>query len=131
MTDDDPERSGSEPPKPFPLPYGRPARRPGLRTGYRFAIGCFGYILLSVLWYFGAIYFSPTMRRLGIPESVVLRGWLLMTLGLLGITLWLRVRLGYEGYGYGVLTGIVVTVVSAVLLILGLILLLIKTCGHR
>jgi len=29
-----------------------------------------------------------------------------MTLGLLGLTLWLRVKFGYKGYGYGILTAI-------------------------
>jgi hypothetical protein len=54
-----------------------------------------------------------------------------MTIGLLGLTLWLRIWFGYKGYGYGVLTGIPIAIVLGVVLIIGVILLLLKTCGYK
>ena len=112
-----------------PIPYATPGPRtnPGvIPVKGRLAIGCFGYVLLSILWFVGFSYIGTQyVRAHGLSPATGLYGWGLMTLGLLGITLWLRMKFGYKGYGYGILS-----VLGAVaLLILGLFLLLLAMCG--
>ena len=92
----------------------------------RWALGCFGYTALSFAWLFGTAMAGSSVYGRSLPPGVVLGGWVAMTVGLLGLTLWLRIRFGYKGYGYGILTAIG----SALLLLGGLILLIIATCGH-
>jgi len=139
MTENDPREDSTHPPPlpkdvplatPFatPLDYGRPPAKPGvLPVPARWAIGCFGYIILSFIWFAGAA--AVQSRSSGWqnqPFWIGIGGWVAMTLGLLGLTLWLRIRFGYKGYGYGILTAIG----SGVLLVGGLILLIAATCGH-
>jgi hypothetical protein len=114
--------------KPQTIPYATPAPRtnPGyFSVGGRWAIGCFGYIVLSVLWFVALSYFLPAFERTwiinGLPPWVGFAGWCVMTGFLLTITLWLRLRYGYKGYGYGIL--------SILLLLIGLSLLLLSICG--
>jgi len=49
-----------------------------------------------------------------------------MTVALLGIALWLRVKFGYKGYGYGILSAFG----AAALLLFGLFLLVLAICGY-
>ena len=113
-----------------PIDYAGPIER--ANPGYipvkgRMAIGCLGYILLTVLWFVGFPYFASqwTINRLS-PWAGV-EGWAAMTIGLLGISLWLRVKFGYKGYGYGILSAFGL----AALLLLGLYLLLLAICARR
>lgn len=113
------------------IPYATPA--PGKNPGYipvpgRWAIGCFGFIALSILWWsVGVSYFLPRFEKQwtinGLPSWVGFAGWCGMTAVLLAITLWLRLRHGYKGYGYGILT--------VLLLIFGCALLILSLCGPR
>ena len=110
---------------PRPLSYATPTPHRGLPFSVRWSIGCFGYIFLTIMWFVGAAWLQAPTSAAGLPPWSALAGWGLMTIGLLGIALWLRVRFG-SGYGYGILSALL----SGVLLIGGLILLIIATCGR-
>jgi hypothetical protein len=106
-----------------PIPYATPLPpgKTGVPVGGRWAIGCSGYIVLSVLWFFVAAF----LNGMGLPPWSGLVGWVVMTVGLLGIALFLRIRYGYKGYGYGILS----VLGAAALLILGCFLLIAMICG--
>lgn len=126
MTDPNPETKQPIPAE--PIDYARPTAR--ANPGYipvkgRMAIGCLGYILLSVLWFVGFPYFERQWSINGLSPWAGVEGWGAMTVGLLGIALWLRVKFGYKGYGYGILSAFGV----AALLLLGLVLLVLAICA--
>lgn len=115
-----------------PIPYATPGARmnPGvIPVKGRMAIGCFGYVLLSVLWFVSLPYFLPQFEKHwtinGLPWWAGVAGWGVMTAGLLVISLWLRLKFGYKGYGYGILS----ILGAAGLLLPGLYLLLLAICG--
>jgi hypothetical protein len=112
-----------------PIPYATPGPRtnPGvIPVKGRLAIGCFGYVLLSIFWFVGFSYLGTQyVTAHGLSPYSALHGWVLMTIGLLGISLWLRLKFGYKGYGYGILSALG----AAALLLLGLFLLLLAICG--
>jgi len=138
MSESDPREDSPHPPPlpkevppaiPFatPLDYGRPpAKRGVLPVPARVAIGCFGYVVLPFLWFAGATAVQSRAAGTNTPFWIGIGGWVAITIGLLGLTLYLRVRFGYKGYGYGILTAIG----SVVLLVGGLILVIAATCGH-
>lgn len=111
------------PPSPAPLipEYAPAPSRQDSKTLFagRMAIGCLGYVLLTALWF---IAFARGARMPGLGFG----GWFLITVGLLGLTLWLRLRYGIKGYGYGILAAIM----SSVLLCVGLVLLMIALCAR-
>ena len=86
--------------------------------GGRFAMGFFGYLLLSVAW--AGIAYAAKIRL-----DVSLTLWVAVTLGLLGYALYIRIRYRYSGVGYGIITAMftatVLIVVGTVLLILSLV----------
>ena len=117
-----------------PIPYATPRAR--TNPGYipvkgRIAIGCLGYIGLSILYFVGLRYFLPAFERQwtinGLPAETGVVGWAAMTVVLLGIAIWLRVKFGYKGYGYGILSAFA----AAALLVVGLVLLLLAICASR
>jgi hypothetical protein len=125
-----PPTGQSHVPPPFapaaPLAYAAPGvyQRPKPRTPYigRLAIGCFGYVLLTAGWIaLGAI--SPALGKLAWS------GWALMTVALLGLSLYLRIRYGFSGVGVGILISLGVGVAITLLLVIGVVLLLVSICG--
>jgi hypothetical protein len=86
----------------------------------RMAAGFLGYIVLSFGWAFVGL-------RSRVPPATVGMVWVMMTAGLLGLSLYLRVRHGRAGYGYGILLALL----AAALLIAGLILLIIGLCAKK
>ena len=136
MSESDADEQTPAPAQPAsePIPYATPGPRtnPGvIPVKGRIAIGCLGYILLSVAWFASVPYFERywTIKGLnqGVGVDVGVDGWAAMTVGLLGIALWLRLKFGYRGYGYGILSAFG----AAALLLLGLFLLLLAICGIR
>lgn len=111
------------------IPYATPEARknPGyIPVGGRWAIGCLGFIILSILWWtVGVSYFLPRFEKQwtinGLPSWVGFAGWCVMTGGLLALALWMRLRFGYKGYGYGIL--------SVLLILIGFSLLILAICG--
>jgi hypothetical protein len=93
------------------------------------AIGCLGYIGLTILYFVGLRYFLPSFERQwtvnGLPPWAGVAGWGAMTAILLGIAIWLRLRFGYKGYGYGILSAFA----AAALLAIGLFLLILAICA--
>jgi len=125
----DPNPEAKRPIPAEPIDYAAPAQR--ANPGYipvkgRMAIGCLGYILLSVLWFVGLPYFERQWTINGLPPWAGVAGWGAMTVALLGIALWLRVKFGYKGYGYGILSAFG----AAALLLFGLFLLVLAICGY-
>ena len=104
----------------LPLEYGpSPSGRRGPMAA-RVALGFFAYVALSVGWaYVGLGSHAP-------PRAVA-AVWAVMTLGLLGLALYLRIRHGRAGYGYGILLALL----AGGLLIAGLVLLIIGLCASR
>jgi len=51
----------------------------------RMAVGCFGYLLLGVMWFFA------TARVAFLPIQSRFVGWICITIALLGLALWLRI----------------------------------------
>lgn len=135
-----PDEPGNPPPPPRPAPpplprqvvpleYGHatdPAerRRARLKTLGRMALGCVGYIGVSIAW-FGLggtiISRSSSGRPVGSARYDLLwLGWLAMTLALLGGALFLRLRFRIKGYGYGILAALGLVFVGIPLLIIGI-----------
>lgn len=112
----------------LPLGYstGANAPRPKPRTPFagRIAIGCFGYVLLTAGWFALAAAFPSR-------SQYAFDGWVLMTIALLALSLYVRIRYGFSGVGYGILMSLGAFVTIGVLLIVGFILLLIATCGGK
>ena len=77
--------------------------------------GFLGYIGLSVAWVWSAYRFWNPPNP---PDTAVAGSWLVMTVVLLGLALYLR-RHGRPGYGYGILL-VLLLVVGVILLILGI-----------
>ena len=113
-----PNREDPDRPRPV-LPYGRPdswEQRVGqgrVPVAGRIALGCFGYLVLGTMWFFA------TARMMFLPWRLRILGWICITIGLLGLTLWLRLQYRIRGYGYGILV-----------LLGGLVLLILWTCGN-
>lgn len=116
MPDEAPRSAGPFIPDYAPAPSRRDSKS---RFAGRMAIGCLGYVLLTALWFTA---FARGARMQGVGFG----GWFLITIGLLGLTLWLRLRYGIKGYGYGILAAIA----SAVMLCAGLFLLLTALCAR-
>ena len=130
LTDSSPPSSGAPPPLPavppplprtvLPLEYGPP---PSGRRGpmaARVALGFFAYVALSVGWAYVGL-------GSNVPPRSVAAVWAVMTLGLLGLALYVRIRHGRAGYGYGILLALL----AGGLLIAGLVLLIIGLCASR
>lgn len=130
---DEPEPDESNPPpdKKGPLPvlplnyespgYAGPSEHPNARFGGRVAIGCVGYTVLSILW------FTVGRSVMGYWGGGSFQGWVALTIGLLGLTLFLRLRYNIAGYGYGIL----LTLACVLLLIIGIFGLLYALCGGK
>ena len=122
------ERELRAPPGPPPLPrpvvplgYNRegaaPARgRPGVFL-LRMAGGFFGYLLVSAGW-------AGLALRLRLRGEVLWGVWVLMTGALLALALYLRVRFRIAGYGYGIISAMLV----GILLVVALVILIIGMC---
>jgi hypothetical protein len=112
------------PPLPRPVvPLGYDARgraagpgRPGVFL-LRMAGGFFGYLLLSAAWAWLAV-------QLRLRGEVLWGVWVVVTGGLLALTLYLRVRFRIAGYGYGILTAMLL----GMLLLVALVILVIGVC---
>ena len=122
MNDDPPplpERRGPPPvPRPvLPLGYSPPSKPPGRSMRARRAIGFGIYLALLVAWVRAGVV-------LGARPATIAGGWAVMTVILLGVALYLRVRHGKAGYGYGILSALA----SIVLVVGGLVLLIIGLC---
>lgn len=105
------------PPKPvLPLGYSPETPPPG-SFGLRVLLGCVGYIVLSVGW-------SVMAARLRLDPGLSWGVWLLATVALLGLSLYVRVRYRRAGYGYGILLSFGIVA----LLVVGLVLLVIGMC---
>jgi hypothetical protein len=100
-----------------PLRYGaEPAPPPG-NFLLRMMLGFFGYLGVSAAWAYLAV-------RLRLRGEVLWGVWVLMTGALLALALYLRVRFRFSGFGYGILTALLV----GMLLVVGLVVLLIGMC---
>jgi len=129
-SDPDPKHSGDVPAPLDPLPYATPTPRtnPGMvPVKERWAIGCFGYILISIGWFASAPFLQSLGYRHGVPVGDAFLGWMLMTAVLLALTLFLRLRYGFKGYGYGILSALG----AGALILLGLFLLLLAICASH
>ena len=117
---DGPVRPPLPPPLPrsvVPLRYGsEPPAAPGTFV-LRMMLGFFGYLGVSAAWAYLAV-------RLRLRGDVLWGVWLVMTGGLLALALYLRVRFRFSGFGYGILTALVI----GMLLVVGLVVLLIGMC---
>jgi hypothetical protein len=119
-----PHGDESKPAQPIPYATPLPPGHHGVPVAGRWALGCFGYIVLCAIWFFAAAFLNNELR---FPWWTGFAGWVAMTIGLLALTLFLRLRFGYKGYGYGILS-----VLGAVaLLILGCVLLIVAICGKN
>jgi hypothetical protein len=106
------------PPKPvLPLGYLPETLPPPGSFGLRIVLGCVGYIVLTAGWWVMA-------AHLRLDPGLSWGVWFVVTVGLLGLALYVRVRYRRAGYGYGILLSFVV----AALLVAGLVLLLIGMC---
>ncbi len=115
-------RENQPPPLPrpvLPLPYAtdRPRRAGPGHFMLRMTSGFLGYALVTAGWFWMAL-------RLGLNPQIIWGVWVLTTGGLLGLALYVRLRYRVAGYGYGILTALLV----GMLLIVGLVILLIGTC---
>jgi hypothetical protein len=139
VPDDDPHRPPPLPPqRPEPPPIPRPVvaldyghavdpverRRARRKTLGRMALGCVGYIGVSIAWFglAGSIIARGSSNRpVGSARyDLLFLGWAAMTLALLGLTLYLRLRYRIKGYGYGILTALGLVFVGIPLLIIGI-----------
>jgi hypothetical protein len=100
-----------------PLRYGAEPPAPPGTFMLRMMLGFFGYLLVSAGW-------AALAVRLRLKAEVLWAVWLLMTGGLLGLALYLRVRFRFSGFGYGILSALVL----GMLLVVGLVVLLIGVC---
>jgi hypothetical protein len=111
------------PPRPaIPLHYSKVRNQTTPRTtfGMRFAIGFFGYIAFCIAWFSGA--------ATGVLDtSTKIGGWLVVTALLLAVSLYLRLRHGYSGIGYGILS----VLALALMITGGLVLLVIGICSGK
>ena len=118
--DDQPAPPPLPPPLPraaLPLRYGtEPPAAPG-NFVLRMMLGFFGYLLVSAGW-------AALAVRLRLRGELLWGVWVLMTGGLLGLALYLRIRFRFSGFGYGILTALLI----GVLLVVGLVVLLIGMC---
>jgi hypothetical protein len=117
----DPMEPGPTAPPParpvLPLEYGNPPPGRGAFDARRL-VGSIAYIVLTGAW----IRYGAGNR---LPARTILGGWLAMTGVLLALSLYLRLRHGRSGYGYGILLVLGV----AILLVGGFALLIISICG--
>jgi hypothetical protein len=104
----------------MPLRYGRPEARPPGTFLLRMILGFFGFLAVSAGWTWLAV-------RLKLGGAVLWGGWVLMTGGLLGLALYLRVRYRFSGLGYGILTALLL----GFLLVVGLVLLIAGACFEQ
>ena len=118
-------RDDQPPPLPPPLPkpvvplrYSADERPPAPGNFLlRMMLGFFGYIIVSGAW-------AALAVRLRLGGETLWGVWTVMTGGLLALALYLRVRYRFSGFGYGILTALLL----GVLLVVGLILLIIGLC---
>src|SRR4051812_31627572 len=112
---------GVAPRRSLPLEYSPQAA--GLRTSRRgrFFLGFFGYIGFSILWFAAG---GVLTHFLGIQ---LFAGWAVMTVLLLGMALFVRLRYRYSGLGYGILSALL----AAFLIVAGLVLLLMAMCSGK
>jgi hypothetical protein len=99
----------------LPLDYGlRAPSKAGSWAAFfaRIVAGFIGYIVLSLAWARGAV-------ALRLDGGVVFLGWLILTVGLLWLAMYVRTRYGRPGYGYGILL-VFVAIGGIILLIIGL-----------
>lgn len=124
----DPDDSSEIPPRRRTIPPETPEPAdpptPGLATE-RWALGCLGYIVLSICWFTLVPFASRALTGETIRVEHALTGWAVTTVALLGLALWLRLKFGYKGYGYGILS----VLGAGALILLGLFLLLRAICG--
>jgi hypothetical protein len=106
------------PPRPvLPLAHSPQTPPPPGSFGLRVVLGCVGYIVLTAGWWVMA-------ARLRLDPGLSWGAWFVVTVALLGLALYVRVRYRRAGYGYGILLSFVI----AALLVAGLVLLLIGMC---
>jgi hypothetical protein len=86
----------------------------------RLSIGCGGYLLIAIAWLSFAYNIGARSE-----EDLAWRGLAIITVSLLGLGLYLRLRYGFSGIGYGVMLALLIVGLLAV----GLVLLIIATCG--
>ena len=97
--------------------YGTEQPRPPGTFTLRMMLGFFGYLLVSAAWAWLAM-------RLRLRGEIMWGVWTVTTGGLLALALYLRVRYGFSGFGYGILTALLV----GMLLVVGLVILLMGMC---
>ena len=98
----------------MPLRYGTEDARPPGNFLLRMMLGFFGYLGVSAAWAYLAI-------RLRLGGEVLWGVWVLMTAGLLGLALYLRIRFRFSGFGYGILTALLIGMLLVVALVVQLI----------
>lgn len=102
-----------------PLAYANDQPLHRLPFGGRFAVGFFGYLLLSAAWA-GAAYWGK------VPVRLALYGWFGLTLAALSSAVYVRVRYQYSGVGYGIIAAMLS---ATILIVVGVFLLILSICS--